>query len=77
MEGTPAGYRWDCGILRPTMNLRVPATLNPFLGPVPAAVSLDRTVIQQGDITTPPTNGMNGDGGNGDMGDGGMGAELP
>ncbi|MFQ5973838.1 MAG: hypothetical protein ACE5Q3_16045 [Alphaproteobacteria bacterium] len=82
MEGTPAGYRWDCGILRSTMNFRVPATLNPFLGPVPAAVSLDRTVIQQGpiggDITPPPANGMNGDGMNGDgMNGDGMNGELP
>ena len=43
--GIPAGYRWDCGILRPGCGnpLEVPATLNPYPGPYPSAVSIDRS----------------------------------
>lgn len=43
--GIPAGYRWDCGILRPGCGnpLDVPATLNPYPGPYPSAVSIDRS----------------------------------
>ena len=28
MAGTPAGYRWDCGILRP--RVRTPVVLHPY-----------------------------------------------
>lgn len=47
MAGTPAGYRWDCGILRARMNQDVPATSNPYPYPLPTALSLDRTIVQQ------------------------------
>jgi hypothetical protein len=42
LAGTPAGYRWDCGILRARMNQDVPATANPYPYPLPYALSLDR-----------------------------------
>ena len=41
----PAGYRWDCGILRARSNHEVPATANPYPYPLPAALSLDRGFI--------------------------------
>jgi hypothetical protein len=45
LRGTPAGHRWDCGILRARNNQDVPATANPYPYPLPAALSLDRAVI--------------------------------
>ncbi|MGZ8409575.1 MAG: hypothetical protein ACXWVS_06575 [Hyphomicrobium sp.] len=44
-SGIPAGYRWDCGILRPGCGSSVqpPATLNPYEGPYPQALSIDRS----------------------------------
>ncbi len=44
LAGTPAGYRWDCGILRARMNQEVPATANPYPYPLPYALSLDRGI---------------------------------
>lgn len=43
--GIPAGYRWDCGILRPGCGsaLEFPATLNPYSGPYPTTVGIDRS----------------------------------
>lgn len=40
--GLPDGYRWDCGILRPRCGEPVPATLDPYLGPLPEALSIER-----------------------------------
>ncbi|TVR96458.1 MAG: hypothetical protein EA406_11900 [Rhodospirillales bacterium] len=43
-SGVPAGYRWDCGILRPRCDpAGPPATLDPFRGPFPHAVGIDRS----------------------------------
>lgn len=44
MTGVPAGYRWDCGALRPGCGADVaaPATIDPYLGQLPSALSLDR-----------------------------------
>ena len=44
-SGTPAGYRWDCGILRPGCGSSVhpPVTLNPYEGPYPEALDIDRS----------------------------------
>lgn len=44
-SGIPAGYRWDCGILRPGCGGSVPppATLNPYEGPYPHALGIDRS----------------------------------
>ena len=44
ITGTPAGYRWDCGILRPKCGEAVdkPATLNEYKGPYPLAIGIDR-----------------------------------
>jgi hypothetical protein len=45
MAGIVAGYRWDCGVLRPGCGAgtALPATIDPYLGPLPSALSLDRT----------------------------------
>ena len=43
--GVPAGYRWDCGILRPSCEV-VPSTIIEYRGnspSYPAAVSIDRS----------------------------------
>ena len=45
LHGTRAGYRWDCGILRARTNHEVPATANPYLYPLPEALSVDGAVI--------------------------------
>lgn len=45
LRSTPAGYRWDCGILQARTNHEVPATANPYPYPLPAALSLDRAII--------------------------------
>lgn len=44
MTGMPAGYRWDCGALRPGCGAEtaLPATIDPYRGPLPSALSLDR-----------------------------------
>lgn len=44
MTGLPSGYRWDCGQLRPGCgdDAVVPATIDPYRGPLPSALSLDR-----------------------------------
>lgn len=56
--GIPAGYRWDCGILRPGCGSAGdwPATLNPYTGPYPTAVGIDRshhnTIVKQTNTNT-------------------------
>ena len=40
-HGTPAGYRWDCGIKRPKCAV-VPAEIG-YDGPFPDAVGIDRS----------------------------------
>jgi hypothetical protein len=42
LAGTPAGYRWDCGILRARLNQDVPVDLNPYRYPLPDLFLLDR-----------------------------------
>ena len=48
--GLPDGFRWDCGILRPSCGPPVPATLDPWQGELPDSLEIDRssTIIQQG-----------------------------
>jgi len=45
ITGTPAGYRWDCGNLRPNCgeDTNLPATMNEFKGPYPLAIGIDRS----------------------------------
>lgn len=43
--GTPAGHRWDCGILRARTNQDVPATANPYPYPLPDALALGRGFV--------------------------------
>ena len=47
--GLPDGFRWDCGILRPTCG-PVPAMLDPSKVELPDSLAIDRsnTIIQQG-----------------------------
>lgn len=39
--GLPDGMRWDCGILRPRCGGPLPATVDPYLGPLPEALSIE------------------------------------
>jgi hypothetical protein len=49
-NGLPDGFRWDCGILRPSCGSPTPATLDPWQGELPSSLEIDRsnTIIQQG-----------------------------
>jgi hypothetical protein len=40
--GLPDGFRWDCGVLRPRCGEPLPATSDPYLGPLPEALSIER-----------------------------------
>lgn len=56
-SGVPAGYRWDCGILRPRCDpAGPPATLDPYRGPWPHAIGIDRSdrrvIVDQDTRTT-------------------------
>ena len=48
--GLPDGFRWDCGILRPSCGPPVPATLDPWQGELPDSLEINRsnTIFQQG-----------------------------
>jgi hypothetical protein len=50
LHGTPAGNRWDCGILRARTNPEVPATANPYLYPLPEALSIERPLFLEQDL---------------------------
>jgi len=45
ITGTPPGYRWDCGNLRPSCGeaVNTPATMNEYKGPYPLAIGIDRS----------------------------------
>jgi hypothetical protein len=45
LAGTPAGYRWDCGIIRPRLNSAVVVDLNPYPYPLPDSLSIDQSSI--------------------------------
>jgi hypothetical protein len=53
LAGTRAGYRWDCGVLRPRLNYAVPVDLNPYPYPLPEGLSLDQSSIPSGDPMRP------------------------
>ncbi len=40
--GLPDGFRWDCGVLRPRCGEPVPATIDPYRGPLPDALAIER-----------------------------------
>ena len=44
-SGLPAGYRWDCGVLRPACGDAAgqPATLDRYPYPLPPALGIDRS----------------------------------
>jgi len=45
ITGVPDGYRWDCDIKKPSCGLGAdtPADLDPYIGPYPSAVGIDRS----------------------------------
>lgn len=45
MTGVPDGYKWDCGIDRPSCGLGAdtPADIGGYVGPYPSAVGIDRS----------------------------------
>ncbi len=53
LAGTPAGYRWDCGILRPRLNAALPVDLNPYPYPLPEGLSLELPANQVPDAVRP------------------------
>jgi hypothetical protein len=40
--GLADGFRWDCGILRPRCGGPLPATIDPYRGPLPEALAIER-----------------------------------
>jgi hypothetical protein len=40
--GLTDGFRWDCGILRPRCGGPLPATIDPYQGPLPDALAIER-----------------------------------
>jgi hypothetical protein len=53
LAGTPAGYHWDCGILRPRLNAAVPVDLNLYPYGLPDALSIDQSLIPGRSSTLP------------------------
>jgi hypothetical protein len=58
LAATPAGHRWDCGILRARLD-PAPVDLNPYLYPLPEALSIEGAIIgdprsRPFDWTAPP-----------------------
>ena len=48
VTGIPAGYRWDCGIKRPSCGgAEVPATLNPYPYPLPPGLTIEESGRRQ------------------------------
>ena len=59
-HGTPAGYRWDCGIKRPKCEV-TPADAG-YQGPFPEAVAIDRStdIVTQSQENTQSSNATSG-----------------
>lgn len=47
VTGLPAGYRWDCGLLRARMNHTIPADLNAYQGDLWGLVLTERRSIRR------------------------------
>ena len=49
-SGLPDGFRWDCGILRPSCGDPPPATIDAWQGGLPDSLDIDqsRTIIKEG-----------------------------
>ncbi|HEX6010402.1 MAG TPA: hypothetical protein VFY87_01085 [Geminicoccaceae bacterium] len=47
--GLPAGFRWNCGILRPACGGGAPVTVDAWQGGLPDALAIDnsRTIVRQ------------------------------
>jgi hypothetical protein len=54
MTGLPEGFRWDCGTLRPACGDPRPATLDAYTGPLPEALSIDRSRTTVTTVTGDP-----------------------
>jgi hypothetical protein len=49
LSGAHEGHQWDCGILRARTNHEVPATANPYLYPLPEALSVESPLFLEDD----------------------------
>jgi len=47
ITGLPAGYRWDCGLLRGRMNYTIPTDLNAYQGDLSGLVLTERRSIRR------------------------------
>ena len=47
LAATPAGYRWDCGILRARLDDDLLVDLNPYPYPLPDALSIERAIVPE------------------------------
>jgi hypothetical protein len=47
LAATPAGYRWDCGILRARLDDDLLVDLNPYPYPLPDALSIERVIVPE------------------------------
>jgi hypothetical protein len=45
LAATPAGYRWDCDILRARLDHDLLVDLNPYPYPLPDALSIERAIV--------------------------------
>lgn len=45
LAAMPAGYRWDCGILRARLDDDLLVDLNPYPYPLPDALSIERVIL--------------------------------
>jgi len=45
LAGTPAGWRWDCGILRARLDHGLLVDLNPYPYPLPDALAIERAIV--------------------------------
>jgi hypothetical protein len=45
MEGTPAAWRWDCGILRPRCAENFPATIDDYSEAIPDSLSINEQSV--------------------------------
>jgi|SRR5690606_20052413 hypothetical protein len=52
MEGTPAGWRWDCGILRPRCADNRPASVEDWRDAVPDSLSITDQSVTVGQDNT-------------------------
>ena len=47
LAATPAGYRWDCGLLRARLDDDLLVDLNTYPYPLPEALSIERVLVPE------------------------------